>query len=164
MSVLRNSTSFYVYMKDHCDPRKEKKTSAVEQKWPNDWTVKKVLDRCSSFLFEQKIDPSFQDYYYYSFWMLKIIQKKQRNGRAHIPKRSNWNLVKKVVLWIEAGQYPKCWLEFESELKKKIISIFGLLAYLIIPSTQKPYFRHISSTRSITIKNRLLVSFFSIRL
>ena len=111
MSVLRNSTSFYVYKKDHCDPRKEKKTSAVEQKWPNDWTVKKVLDRCSSFLFEQKIDPSFQDYYY-SFWMLKIIQKtKQRNGRAHIPKRSNWNLVKKVVLWIEAGQYPKCWLE-----------------------------------------------------
>ena len=119
MSVFRNSTCFYVYKKDHCDPRKEKKTSAVEQKWPNDWTVKKVLDRCSSFLFEQKIDPSFQDYYY-SFWMLKIIQKtKQRNGRAHIPKRSNWNLVKKVVLWIEAGQYPKCWLEFESELKKK---------------------------------------------
>ena len=111
MSVLRNSTFFYVYKKDHCDPRKEKKkTSAVEQKWPNDWTVKKVLDRCSSFLFEQKIDSSFHDYYY-SFWMLKIIQKKQRNGRAHIPKRSNWNLVKKVVLWIEAGQYPKCWLE-----------------------------------------------------
>ena len=144
MSVLRNSNFLYIQERPLWSEEREKKTSAVEQKWPNDWTVKKVLDRCSSFLFEQKIDPSFQDYYY-SFWMLKIIQKtKQRNGRAHIPKRSNWNLVKKVVLWIEAGQYPKCWLEFESELKKKIISIFGLLAYLLIPSTQKPYFRHIT--------------------
>ena len=112
ISFLRNSTFFIYTRKTIVIRGKRKKTSAVEQKWPNDWTVKKVLDRCSSFLFEQKIDPSFQDYYYYSFWMLKIIQKtKQRNGRAHIPKRSNWNLVKKVVLWIEAGQYPKCWLE-----------------------------------------------------
>ena len=81
---------------------KRKKISAVEQKWPNDWTVKKVLDRCSSFLLSKKL-------ILHSKTKLLLVNvknytKKQRNGRAHIPICSIMEILLEKSWFVNRGR------------------------------------------------------------